>query len=406
MRRRVICGECVGVVQQRGFAEAGEQRLRVLKRGGFIEGNRHSGFIDWTEIDPACGSGSEDAFGRDVADGESVEDGLGIDDYAGGLEAMRQHLGEQADALRDFLQAGRAVVNGIHRGDDGEQDLGGTDVRRGFVTADMLLACAEGETHGRVAMNILGDADEATGHLALKLVLGGEEARVRAAESHRYTETLSGTDGDIGAEFTRRTQERKCEQIGRNDAKCAGGMGLFKEVREIVDAARGIGILDEDAESFVREVEPAMIADDDVDVQGFGPRPDDIDGLRVAFFGNEKLGGVVAVAEFYPVGEHHGLGRRSAFVEHGSVGDLHPRKVGDKRLEIQECFEAALGNFGLVRRVGGVPTGIFENIALDDPGSERVVVSGADEAPEDLIPRGNGAEFGKGGRFASGLWGL
>ena len=41
-------------------------------------------------------------------------------------------------------------------------------------------------------------------------------------------------------------------------------------------------------------------------------------------------------------------------------------QVADHRLEIQQRFEPALGNLGLIRRVLRVPAGIFQDVALDD----------------------------------------
>jgi hypothetical protein len=55
-------------------------------------------------------------------------------------------------------------------------------------------------------------------------------------------------------------------------------------------------------------------------------------------------------------------------IEHGSVGDVERGEISGHCLEIQERFEPALGNFRLVRRILGVPAGIFQNVALDDGG--------------------------------------
>jgi hypothetical protein len=49
----------------------------------------------------------------------------------------------------------------------------------------MLLARAEGEAHGGIALGVFRNADEAAGHLAFESVFGGEETGVRAAEAER-----------------------------------------------------------------------------------------------------------------------------------------------------------------------------------------------------------------------------
>jgi len=93
----------------------------------------------------------------------------------------------------------------------------------------VLLAGAEGEAHGGVAVGVFGNADEAAGHLALEGVLGGEKAGVRAAETERDAEALGGTDGDIGAEFAGRAEEGEREEIGGDDGIGAGGVGGGEE---------------------------------------------------------------------------------------------------------------------------------------------------------------------------------
>ena len=52
-----------------------------------------------------------------------------------------------------------------------------------------------------------------------------------------------------------------------------------------------------------------------------------------------------------------------------------------------------MGNLGLIRRVRGVPAGIFENVALDHRRRDAVVVAQTDVRAEDLILRGDGTGF-------------
>ena len=52
-----------------------------------------------------------------------------------------------------------------------------------------------------------------------------------------------------------------------------------------------------------------------------------------------------------------------AFIEQGSVGDVETGEVADQGLEVQQGFQAALGDLGLVGRVGGVPAGVFKEIS-------------------------------------------
>ncbi len=107
-----------------------------------------------------------------------------------------------------------------------------------------------------------------------------------------------------------------------------------------------------------------MVADDDLDAQGSGAGADDVDGLGMAGLGDED--GAAVVLAFEAVAHGHGFGGGGAFVEQRGVGDVQAGEVGDHGLEIEQGFEAALGDFGLVRGVLGVPAGVFEDVALDD----------------------------------------
>ena len=46
-----------------------------------------------------------------------------------------------------------------------------------------------------------------------------DERRVRASESHRNSKTLSATDTDVSAPFSRRRDQCECEQVGGCDGQ-------------------------------------------------------------------------------------------------------------------------------------------------------------------------------------------
>ena len=66
-----------------------------------------------------------------------------------------------------LVKAFRAVMDGIHRGEGGEEGLGGADVAGGTVAADMLLPGLEGEAVGGTTGAVFGDSDQATREEAL-----------------------------------------------------------------------------------------------------------------------------------------------------------------------------------------------------------------------------------------------
>ena len=308
------------------------------------------------------------------ADGKRVEEQVGRHLEVEALQSFGQGGRQQVDAMGDLLQAFRPVIDGIHRGHVGEKRLGGADVRRGLLAADVLLAGAERKAHGGFAGGVLGHADEAAGHLAFEGVARGEETRVRPAVAQRHTETLGAADADIRAEFAGRTQDGQREQVGRDHDHRAGGVGLVGQGLVVHDGTESIRILDEDAGDLVVELELRGIDDLDLDAERLRAGSDDVDRLGMAVVGDQEdvpafLGRQAEMERF---------GGSGALVEQGGVGDLKTGQVADHGLEIEERFQTALGDFGLVGRVLRIPAGVFKDVALDDGRRDAVVVTEAD----------------------------
>ena len=59
----------------------------------------------------------------------------------------------------------------------------------------------------------------------------------------------------------------------------------------------------------------------------------------------------------------------------------------DQRLEIEQHFQPALADLGLVGRVGRVPGRVLEQVALDDRRHDGAVIAGADEALQHRVRR-------------------
>src|SRR5205823_10574322 len=89
--------------------------------------------------------------------------------------------------------------------------------------------------------------------------------------------------------------------------------------------------------------------------------------------------------------KRHCLGRRSRFIQKRSIGDLEPSQIGDHRLKVEEGFEPALRQFGLIRCVSGVPARVLENVSLDNWRRNAIGIATADNEPAILffleIPR-------------------
>ncbi len=89
----------------------------------------------------------------------------------------------------------------------------------------------------------------------------------------------------------------------------------------------------------------------------------------------------------------HRFRGRGRFVEHGSVGDVHRGQVGDHGLEIDQRLQPALRDLRLIRRVGGVPARVLENVPLNDRRRDAIGITGADERARDLVAKRNRAQL-------------
>ena len=98
---------------------------------------------------------------------EGIEIGRMGDGQTKSFETSGQALGVLMDPESDLVKAFRAVMDGIHRGEGGEEGLGGADVARGTVAADMLLPGLEGEAVGGTTGAVFGDSDQAAREEAL-----------------------------------------------------------------------------------------------------------------------------------------------------------------------------------------------------------------------------------------------
>ena len=208
------------------------------------------------------------------------------------------------------------------RGHVRQQRLRGADVAGGLFAADVLLARAERQAQRGFAARILGDADDAAGHLAFEFVARGEKRRVRPAVAQRHAKPLRAADGDVRAKFARRLEQRQRQQIRGHGQQRAGGVGFFGKAGVIVNRAERVGILHQRAENLFGELEIFVIADDDFDAQRLGARPDDFDVLRMAVFGDEERRSGPSLSA---MAHRHRLGGGGGFVEQRGVGDVERR---------------------------------------------------------------------------------
>ena len=148
---------------------------------------------------------------------------------------------------------------------------------------------------------------------------------------------------------------------------------------QVADAAGGAGILQHHGERFFLG-DGGGVAGGDID-QGHAERPgaggEHGAGLRMQVAGNQQ-----GVGLRLGDGVRHTdrLGGSRRFVEQRGIGDRHAGELADHRLVVDQRLQPALGDLGLIGRVGGVPAGVFQHIPENHRRRVRAIIAEADQA--------------------------
>ena len=144
---------------------------------------------------------------------------------------MRRGVG----AVVDLLESLRAHKRHIDSHIKGHKAFVGTDVGRGFLTADVLLAGLKGQTEAAAALSVTGLTDNPSGELADIFLPAGHEAHVRAAETHRDAEALAVTDSDVSAPLRRSLQHRESGRVAIFNEYSAFLVDGLSEAGQVLD---------------------------------------------------------------------------------------------------------------------------------------------------------------------------
>ncbi|MCY1417733.1 hypothetical protein D9M71_332740 [compost metagenome] len=221
---------------------------------------------------------------------------------------------------------------------------------------------------------------------------------MRTAIAHRHAKALGRTQYHVGALLTRWGQHQQAEQVGGYASQGVLVMQLRDQRPQVADLAVGVGVLQQSPEYLVI-AEVIHSIDDQFEAESFGAGLQHREGLWMAMLiGKEH----VAFRLGHAFGQGHGFSGCSSFIEQGGVSQVQAGEVDNHLLEIQQGFQAALGNFRLIRRVGGVPTRVFQDVAQDDVRRDGSVIAHADQAGPHLVLLGIAPELVQGSLFIQG----
>ena len=180
-------------------------------------------------------------------------------------------------------------------------------------------------------------------------------------------------------------------------AACARAMKPFRSSSRPVSS----GYCTQRAEDRAVEVHRVGRPHAQLDAERFGAAAQHVQCLREHAVRHQEHAGVIAkLLALHAVQQRHRLAAAVASSSSEALATSIPVRSRHHGLEVEQRLQAALGDLGLVRRVGRVPAGILEHAALDHAGRERVVIAEADVTAADAVLAGEAIEPREIGGFA------
>ena len=284
------------------------------------------------------------------------------------------------NALCNGADAFRSVIYGIETGHCGQQRLCGTDVGSRFLAFDVLLAGLQRHAVTRLSVFVFRPADDTSRHIALVLVACGEVSGRRAAVEHRRAQPLGSSEYDVRSPFSRRGEQGEAQYIGGHSHFTACGMRFLHKSAVVFYISVGVRVLQYAGEDVRSRFQFIVFTRPYLDALRDGAGGDDSQCLREYVFVHKHDVGsrLLHIARTQRVHHRNGFRGGGRFIQQGAVGKRHAGKVANDGLEIQQGFQPSLRHFRLIRRIGGVPNGILEYVALDYGRRNGVVPTHAD----------------------------
>jgi len=157
-----------------------------------------------------------------------------------------------------------------------------------------------------------------------------------------------------------------------------------RSAETIAQRARACRILQQPAEHLSAVEIDGGIADDKPPAQRLGAGAQHAKRLRVHLvIDKESLRLHLRDA----LGERHRFGRGGCLIEQRGVGDIEAGEITDHGLEVEQGFQPALADLGLIGRVGRVPGRVLQDVALDHRGQDGAGIALADQRGKGLVLR-------------------
>ncbi len=218
----------------------------------------------------------------------------------------------------------------------------GADVRRGLFPADMLFPGRKRQNEAAPALCIHRLAAQAARHLTHIFLSRREEPEIRSAELEADAQRLPLANDHVRAHQARSLHRAQCHRLRHHrDQQRANLMHLVRKRRQVIDPAKNIGILHDNAayilverrdqcRCITRRIECRRLIDQLVAGElRHGARDAHIMGMEAG--GEQRLlplGHAPRHSNRLPTG-----GRA---VIHAGIGDIAAEQTGNLRLELEQ----------------------------------------------------------------------
>ena len=214
---------------------------------------------------------------------------------------------------------------------------------------------------------------------------------MRAASTHRHAKTLGTAYGDIGTESTHRLKQHLRQWINGHRDQSAMLMGPGHTGTGVPEPATASRQLQQHSEHIVTPGELIRLSHLELNPDWLGPGAQNCQGLWQHGGIHQKTAGFSSLAN--AKAHRHCLCCRSGLIQKRGIGNRQAGQLTDQGLKIEQCLQASLSNFGLIRGVSRVPGGVFQHLPLDQRGRDRAVVAQADQRPRHAVETGKLTQF-------------